>query len=242
MTNTDENLNRRVALVTGGAGGIGLATARALARDGFRVYSGDLAPPPEGTPAIPLHLDVSTERGWAEAVAAIERAEGRLDALVNAAGVIRYADALEIDEGEWSLLHRVDQKSIWLGARSAVPLMRRGGGGSIVNVSSNWGKVGGPVALGYQMAKGGIQPLTRAAAVEFAPDGIRVNTVVPGWIHTPMSANQDAGVNAQIVRGIPLGRGGLPNEVAEAIAFLAGDRASFITGAELVVDGGSLAR
>lgn len=225
------------------------ATVDLLHRDGYRVYAADVNAPvttaPEATTApgiTHLALDVSSDTAWADAVTTIEQQAGRIDVLVNAAGIIRYADALTIDADEWALLNRVDQKSIWLGARAVVPLMRRTGGGSIVNVSSNWGKVGGPVAVAYQMAKGGIQPLTRAAALEFAADGIRVNTVVPGWVHTRMSADQDADVNAEIVRGIPLGRGGQPHEIAEAIVFLASERASFITGTELVVDGGSLAR
>lgn len=230
-----------VALVTGGSSGIGLATLAALSRDGYRVYSGDREPGHD-TVAAHLSLDVTDPTAWNTAVGSIMESAGRLDVLVNVAGVIGYSSALDLTQEEWAETHEVDQRAVWLGMREVIPHMIGAGSGSIVNVSSNWGKVGGPVALGYQMAKGGIHPLSRSAAVEFASSGIRVNTVVPGWVHTPLTADQDASVNDEIMRNTPLGRGGRPEEIAAAIAFLAGPNSSFITGTELVVDGGSLAR
>jgi NAD(P)-dependent dehydrogenase (short-subunit alcohol dehydrogenase family) len=240
----------RVALITGGASGIGRATAARLAADGVAVVIADIQDGAgesaaaelraAGADARYLHLDVSSEASWNEAVATTVREHGRLDILVNNAG-IGDNDALEQTSLDtYARVVAVTQTSVFLGMKAAAEALKASGGGSVVNVSSIFGIVGGfGTSPAYAAAKGAVRNLTKNVALLWATQGVRVNSVHPGFIETPILGDTDR----QVLRDVtPLGRLGQPAEVAEAIAFLAGPAASFITGAELYVDGGYLAR
>jgi NAD(P)-dependent dehydrogenase (short-subunit alcohol dehydrogenase family) len=240
----------RVALVTGGASGIGRATVDRLAADGVTVVIGDIADAAGAAAAAELvgrgssvsyvHLDVSDEASWATAVETVERDHGRLDILVNNAGI---GDLDPIEATTLATYERVvsiTQKSVFLGMKAAAPLLKQSGSGAVVNVSSIFGIVGGfGVSPAYAAAKGAVRNLTKNVALLWATQGVRVNSIHPGFIETPILGDADRGTLAEAT---PMGRLGGPQEVAEAIAFLASPAASFITGAELAVDGGYLAR
>ncbi|HEV3505430.1 MAG TPA: SDR family NAD(P)-dependent oxidoreductase [Actinomycetes bacterium] len=244
----------KVAVVTGGASGIGRATARALAAEGARVGIADVDEAggervaagirDAGGDAFFRRTDV---RSLAEVEAVLAEAvdrHGRLDVLVNNAAISVAGSAGEMAEEDWARVIDVNLSGVWRGLRAAIPRMLAQGGGSIVNLSSVQAHVGFLGWSGYAASKGGIDALTRQAAVEYARAGIRVNAIVPGTIMTEMneaimreSADGDA-VMAGWVAMHPMGRIGQPEEVAAAIVFLASDEASFITGELLRVDGG----
>jgi NAD(P)-dependent dehydrogenase (short-subunit alcohol dehydrogenase family) len=245
----------KVALVTGAAMGIGAETARRLAREGAAVMLTDIADEAadavvreiraEGGTARYHHHDVSDEAGWETVVAATREAFGALHILVNNAGIAGGPFPLMTHSLEdWRRVLSVNLDGVFLGLRHAGPLIAASGGGSIINLSSILGKVGLPEAAAYCASKGGVLLLTKSAALEWAPLNIRVNTVHPGFIDTPMVANSvmlgpDGNEKkAMLVAAHALGRFGIPREIADAILFLASDESSFMTGAELVVDGG----
>jgi NAD(P)-dependent dehydrogenase (short-subunit alcohol dehydrogenase family) len=248
----------KVAVVTGGASGIGRATAQALAAEGARVGIADVDEAggervaagirEAGGDAFFRRADV---RSLAELEAVMAEAadrHGRLDVLVNDAAVAVPGSAGEMAERDWGRVLDVNLSGVWRGMRAAIPRMLAQGGGSIVNLSSVQGHVGFVGWAAYAAAKGGVDALTRQAAVEYAPLGIRVNAVVPGTIMTEMnatimreSADGDA-VMAGWVAMHPVGRIGQPVEVAAAVVFLASDDAAFITGESLRVDGGMLVK
>jgi NAD(P)-dependent dehydrogenase (short-subunit alcohol dehydrogenase family) len=235
-------LDGKITVVTGAAMGIGRATASLFGAEGAWVVAADVADVPTGDPRIlPVRLDVTDEESWAALAADVEARFGRLDALVNVAGVIGYdpIDTLALDE--WQRVIDVDQKGVWLGMRAVLPLLRRAGGGSITNISSAWGVVGGHGVAAYHAAKGAVRSMTRNAAVTYAQESIRVNAVVPGWIRTPLTDRQPAEANARVVGATPMGRGAEAIEIARGCLFLAGDEAGFVTGTDLVIDGGLLA-
>jgi NAD(P)-dependent dehydrogenase (short-subunit alcohol dehydrogenase family) len=247
-------LDGRVALVTGAAHGIGAASARRLAAGGATVVLTDVLDDEgqaladhlqaEGHTAVYHHLDVADEAAWASVVAETARQFGRLDILVNNAGIGTLADVEQETVEGWDRLIGINQRGVWLGMRAAVPVMRTGGAGSIINVSSIFGAVGGfGGSVAYHASKGAVRLMTKNAAIRYATEGIRVNSVHPGFIDTPM-VEQVKGTEIEqlIVANTPMGRMGRSEEVAEVIAFLATDAASYMTGSEVYVDGGWTAR
>ena len=240
----------RVALVTGGASGIGRATVDRLASEGVTVVIADISDEAgeaaaaelrsRGAPASYLHLDVSEESSWEQAVSAISRDHGRLDILVNNAGIGDLDPIEATPVATYQRVVAITQTSVFLGMKATAELLKKSGAGAVVNVSSIFGIVGGfGVSPAYAAAKGAVRNLTKNVALLWATQGVRVNSVHPGFIETPILGETDRDA---LIAVTPMGRIGAPAEVAEAIAFLASPATSFITGAELVVDGGYVAR
>lgn len=235
-------LQRRIALVTGASRGIGRGVAELFAAEGATVIATDIEPGDAFLEKVDFRRhDVTSESEWDDLIAAIEVEYGRLDVLVNNAGVIAYSPVHKMTETEWQHVLDVDQMGVWLGMKAVVPVMRRAGGGSIINLSSAWGVVGGHGAHAYAAAKGAVRSMTRNAALTYAPDNIRANTVVPGWIHTPLTDAQPTPLNDAVLAATPLGRGAHPVDIAYGCVYLASEEATFVTGSDLVIDGGLLA-
>lgn len=247
-------LQGKVTIITGAATGIGRATALLFAREGASVVVADINEDDaqrtvadiegEGADARFVRTDVSEAE---DVQALMERAAeemGGIDVIVNNAGAQRSGAVTEFEESEWDLLMRVNPRSCFLGAKYGVPYLRERGGGSIVNVSSLAGLKGGPGMTAYSASKGAIIAFTRALAEELAPDNIRANSVCPGWIDTPFNepAIEFMGGRAQqeemVQQTVPLKRQGTPEEIAPGILYLASDASSYVTGQELVIDGG----
>ncbi len=237
-------LQNKVALVTGAASGIGRAVAELFAKEGATVFAADIRPPetpyPAGIEAVTL--DVTSEAAWADAVGAVVGRAGRLDVLVNNAGIIAYEPLHDLSLAAWQRLIAVDQTGVFLGMREAVRAMLRQKSGSIVNVSSIWGNAAVAGAHSYHAAKGAVRNMSKNAALTYVGDGIRVNSVHPGFIHTPLTDAQAAELNKAVVDATPMKRGGQPIEIAYGCLYLASDEASYVTGTELVIDGGYLAQ
>ncbi|MWB99317.1 glucose 1-dehydrogenase [Agromyces seonyuensis] len=236
-------LDGRVALITGAARGLGAEYARAVAAEGASILIADVLDEPGealaaelGERAAYAHLDVTSEADWEAAVAAAAARFGRLDVLVNNAGIANSAPIEHFTLAKWNAVIAVNLTGTFLGCRAVVPAMKAAGGGSIVNISSVEGLRGSPSLHGYTASKFGVRGLAKSLAVELGPAGIRVNSVHPGFIDTDMTTRIDP---ANLV--IPLGRGGAPRDVAGTIVFLASDDSAWITGAEFVVDGGMTA-
>ncbi|MCF8483037.1 MAG: SDR family oxidoreductase [Rhodospirillum sp.] len=241
------DLTGRVALVTGGARGLGAGIAETLARHGARVVAGDVllaegeaaagALRAEGLAVEFAPLDVTDAQAWADRIADIEDRHGRLDILVSNAGINMRHTIDRTDWEEWDHTLRVNLGGAFLGIKAAVPLMRTGGGGSIIVISSTSGLVGHPDAA-YSASKWALRGLTKTAALEYADDGIRVNSVHPGSTPTPLHGNAPPG-HAEVWNTlIPMARQGKVPEVASTVLFLASDASSYITGTEVAVDGG----
>ncbi|HET6306480.1 MAG TPA: glucose 1-dehydrogenase [Rhodopila sp.] len=244
----------KVAIISGAASGMGAATARRFGLEGAKVVVADvLAEEGEavaadikarGGAAMFVRLDVTDEAGWASVVEVTVRAFGRLDILVNNAGISGSATNDLLDRELWDRVMAVNSTGVFLGTAASVRQMQRNGGGSIVNLSSISGVVGqSMVHMSYNAAKGAVRVMTKSTAVQFGKDGIRCNSVHPG-VMPPMrtsGATADPTVRAKMLKAVPLGRAGEVDEVANAILFLASDEASYVTGAELYVDGGYLA-
>jgi NAD(P)-dependent dehydrogenase (short-subunit alcohol dehydrogenase family) len=238
-------------LISGGARGQGAAHGALLAREGARVVLGDVLDELGAERAADLarsgldvyycHLDVTRPSDWEAAVALVEERFGGLDVLINNAGIAAFASAADATDEEWDRVIAVNQSGVFYGMRAAIPALRRAGGGSIVNISSSAGVAGMPGYFAYQASKGAVVMMTKAAAVEYASENIRVNTICPGLIFTPMTLGEpEEAVQANIV-DTPLKRGGEPIEVAYGVLYLASNESSFVTGTELVIDGGYLA-
>ena len=238
----------RTALITGGARGQGAAHGRRLAEEGAAVILGDILDDAgeaharelraAGHDVHYLRLDVTAPADWDAAVAAAESRTGRLDVLVNNAGVVRVAPVVDESDDGWGTTLAVNATGVFYGMRAAIPALRRAGGGSIVNIASIYGPVGAPGYVAYTASKGAVIAMTKVAALEHAQDRIRVNAICPGPVRTPMSEQEgDASVDVTPVR-----RRAEPEEISAAVAFLASDDAVYVTGAELAVDGGYLAR
>lgn len=235
----------RVALITGGASGIGKATATRIAAEGGSVVIADVQDEAganvvssiehDGGNARYVHLDVTDEKGWADAVAATLEAYGRLDILVNNAG-IGDTEPIEVTTTEtWDKVIAVTQTSVFLGMKAAGDALKASGNGSVINISSMYGIVGSGVSPAYHAAKGAVRLLTKTTALGWAQDGVRVNSVHPGYIDTPILGDTDREL---LIAATPMGRLGRAEEIASMITFLASDDAAFATGAEFVIDGG----
>ncbi len=248
------SLEGKVALVTGASSGIGRATAIKLAKAGAKVALLDVKVEKGlkvqgeiGNQAKFYRCDVTSEKEVKKTLDAIYEDFGRIDIVVNAAGIIIRKDAVETSEEEWDRVINVNLKGPFLVSKYAIPYMRRSGGGSIVNIASGWGLKGGPRAVAYCASKGGLVNMTRAMAIDHGKDDIRVNCVAPGDVDTPMLKEEarQLGMNFQDflkdAANRPIGRIGRPEDVANAVLFLASDLSSWITGSVLVVDGGGLA-
>ncbi len=244
-------LRDKVAIVTGGASGMGAATARRFAAEGAKVviadvleHEGQAVADGIGDSARFQRLDVTDEAGWRSAVEFAHSRLGRLDILVNNAGLSGSGHQDLMDTPGWHTLMAINATGVFLGMKHAVPAMRAAGGGSIVNLSSISGVVGQDgIHMAYNASKGAVRTMTKAGAVQWGRDRIRVNSVHPG-IMPPMRSSgrtADPTFRAELLRSVPLGRAGEVDEVANAVLFLASDEASYITGAELYVDGGYLA-
>lgn len=244
------SLGGRVALVSGGAGGIGAACVESFCAQGARVVLGDVRDQQGDALAGQVnrrfgerlasyrHLDVSRDRDWRDAVDAAQNEFGGLDILVSNAGISARPGVADLDEETWAQALAVNQTGVWLGMRAVIPALLRRGGGSIVNISSIYGIVGTPASAAYHATKGAVRLLTKSAALELGPQKIRVNSVHPGYIATTMTQTLPEDRKRALHEQSALKRAGSAGEVAAAVVFLASDAASFVTGAELVVDGG----
>jgi cyclopentanol dehydrogenase len=242
------DFNGKVALVTGASRGIGASEVRLLAAKGARVIATDILDDlgaalakeisVNGATAAYVRLDATRAVDWARAVEQATEMFGRLDILINNAGVHGRLGLEETSEEEWHRVLDNDLKTAWLGMKHCIPVMRRFGGGAIVNTSSVYGLIASGKATAYHAAKGGVLMVSRAAAVEYARDGIRVNSIHPGLIDTPMTETLPPAWKANLMDATPMKRSASADEVARAAVFLVSDDASFITGAQLVVDGG----
>jgi NAD(P)-dependent dehydrogenase (short-subunit alcohol dehydrogenase family) len=237
-------LKGKVALVTGASRGIGFAVAELFAREGAIVYAGSSSNPSgifmAGVTGV--GLDVSKEEQWKRVVTQIVAAHGRLDVLVNNAAVAVYDAVHDCSTENWRRVLAVNQDGCFFGMREVVPYMKAQKAGSIINVSSIWGTAAVPGAHAYHATKGALVMMSKNAAITYASDGIRVNSIHPGFIDTPLTRAQDPAINANIIGVTPMKRAGTPVEIANGCLFLASDESSFMTGAELVIDGGYLAQ
>jgi len=237
-------LKGKVALVTGAASGIGHAVAELFFKEGATVIASDIAAPAsaysKGIEAI--KLDVISEEAWTKVVGEIVQKHGRIDVLINNAGIIAYEPLHELDMKNWQKMIAVDQTGVFLGMREVVRVMRKQKSGSIVNISSIWGNAAVAGAHSYHAAKGAVRHMSKNAAMTYVADGIRVNSVHPGFIDTPLTQAQAPDLNESVIASTPMKRAGKPIEIAHGCLFLASEESSYVTGTELVIDGGYLAQ
>lgn len=246
----------KVALVTGAASGLGAAATAMLVEEGAQVVAGDLelektqaAFQPLGDRVLPIRQDVTSENDWDEAVQAALQQFGRLDILVNSAGILLLQDVESTSLNDWQRVHAVNLDGCFLGCKTAIGAMKQNGGGSIINLSSVSGLVGGHNLAAYNSSKGGVRLLTKSVALHCARQGygIRCNSIHPTFIETPMldallaRAEDPAAARASLTRQIPLGRLGRTEDVGKMIVYLASDESAFVTGTEMVIDGGATA-
>ncbi|MGP3533779.1 SDR family NAD(P)-dependent oxidoreductase [Microbacterium sp. RD1] len=236
-------LDGKVAIVTGAGRGIGRAIAEALHREGAVTVATSRAAADSTFGDIEYaSLDVASESGWRDVVEDVLARHGHIDILVNNAGIIAYEPLHELTVADWQNVVATNQTGVWLGMREVVPHMITQGGGSIVNISSIWGSAAVGGAHAYHATKGAVRNMSKNAAITYATQNVRVNSVHPGFIETPLTDAQAPEVNEYVVSQTPMGRAGRPHEIAAGVVFLASDEASFVTGSELVIDGGYLAQ
>lgn len=245
-----DRLTGKVALLTGATGGIGAATAEAFAREGADLVLADLDGTPlealaercrqHGVDAFVQPLDVTDPARWNEVLSAVEGRFGRLHVLVTLAGIQDWSGVEETTDEAWDRIVAVNQTGTWIGMRAAMPLLRASGNASIVTTSSVLGIIGSGSAAAYQATKGAVRLLTKTAAVEYATRGVRVNSLHPGVVATPQIQDllDEQGDQQPDVARTPMKRWAEPEEIAPGIVYLASDESSFMTGAELVIDGG----
>jgi len=247
-------LDGKVALISGGARGQGAFEARLFCQEGAKVVFGDILDDQgqeveselkaSGFDATYVHLDVTKEGDWQDALALTERVYGPVSVLVNNAGILLRKGIEETTEEEWDRIMAVNVKGVFLGTKTVLPSMRRAGGGSIVNLSSTAGLVGSTSSAAYTASKGAVRLLTKAIAVQNVGDNIRANSVHPGPIETDMINElvADEAEWALRLQRLPMGRTGRVEEVAYGVLYLASDESSYMTGSELVIDGGTTAQ
>ena len=243
-------LEGKVALISGGARGMGATEAKMFAREGAKVVIGDVLEEEgrqteaeineTGGECLFVKLDVTSEAEWQQAVATTIARFGKLDILVNNAGIFRGNRVEDTTSEEWDQVMDINAKGVFLGTKHSIPEMRKAGGGSIVNISSVAGLVGNPYSSAYNASKGAVRLLTKSTAIQYAKDGIRANSIHPGVIVTPMTQDvvNDPSFREFRLAANPISRLGQPADIAYGALYLASDESSFVTGSELVIDGG----
>ena len=243
-------LEDKVALISGGARGMGAAEAKLFAREGAKVVIGDILEDEgrrteaeineTGGECLFVTLDVTDETQWDNAVSEAVGQFGKLDILVNNAGISGRANVEDTTVELWDRVMEINAKGVFLGTKAAIPHMRKSGGGSIINISSIYGLVGSGGSAAYHASKGAVRLFTKSTAIQYARESIRANSIHPGPIATPMTETSRAEreLNQRMLASTPMGRWAQPEEVAYGALYLASDEASFVTGSELVIDGG----
>ena len=247
-------LKGKVSLVTGGASGIGAAISKVFAVEGAKVAVADISEEAAGRvvmeienadgEAFFLSLDVTKEEAWVAAMERVLQAYGRLDVLVNCAGIALRDPIDQTPLADWEKVMAVNSTGVFLGTKAAARVMKKQGSGCIINMCSIFGLVGNPVGVSYPASKGAVKLLTRSAAVQLGPYGVRVNSICPTYCETPLTETmlRDPAVKQRLESLHPLGRLARPEDIAYGALYLASDQAAFVTGTELVIDGGFTAR
>ena len=241
-------LDGKVAIITGGASGIGAAHARLFAAEGAKVVVSDVqdelgnevvdAINKDGGDALFVHQDVTSESDWANLIDTTIKQYGSLTTLVNNAGVGSFKGVEEEDLEGFNRVVAICQTGVWLGMKAAMPALKKSGNGAIVNISSLYGIIGTPGMLAYHGAKGAVRLMTKSAGLEYAKQGVRINSVHPGIINTPLAGSLSEEYIQIITETTPMGKMGDPIDIATMSLFLVSDEAKFITASEFVVDGG----
>ena len=246
-------LDGKVALISGGARGMGAFEAKLFTQEGAKVVIGDVLEDEgkrteaeiaqAGGECVFVHLDVTNEESWQRAVQEVISRFGKLDILINNAGIYRTNTLENTTSEQWDQVMDINVKGLFRGTKAAIPEMRKAGAGSIVNMSSVAGLVGDHISTAYTASKGAVRLLTKSTAIQYGHHGIRANSVHPGTIDTPMTADllSKEEYRQDRVKRVPLGRLGRSEDVAFGVLYLASDEASFVTGSELVIDGGRTA-
>jgi 2,5-dichloro-2,5-cyclohexadiene-1,4-diol dehydrogenase 2 len=241
-------LKGKVALITGAASGIGEGHVKVFARAGAKVVAADIqedkgravvdAVNAAGGDARFVRLDVTSTADWAAAVAFTVTAYGQLTTLVNNAGIYHPGGVEEETEAGWSRMVAINQTAVWLGMKAAMPELLKTGNAAIVNISSLYGLIGSPGSMSYHATKGAVRMMSKSAALEYVKRGVRVNSIHPGQIRTPILGNLTPELDAQIKAAIPMGDMGLPEDVANGSLYLCSDLSRYVTGIEMPIDGG----